>query len=89
MIDIRIFSNIIDSKMNLGLQLDTLVLEEFEKKTKHINFIFSSGIDFIYEFFDFNKNIENKNLNKILKFIGKNKTFNNLLVKYADKGIGI
>ena len=38
--DIRIFSNIIDSKMNLGLQLDTLVLEEFEKKNKTYQFYF-------------------------------------------------
>ena len=38
-------------KNTLGLQLDSIVLDEFEKKTKHINFIFSNGIDFIYEFF--------------------------------------
>ena len=87
--DIKAFSNIIENRINLGLQLDTSILEEFEKKTKHINFIFSSGIDFIYEFFNFNKDIENKNLNRVLKFIGKNKTFTNLLVKYADKGIEI
>ena len=64
-------------------------IKRSKKKTKHINFIFSSGIDFLYEFFNFNKNIENKNLNTVLRFIGKNKTFTNLLVKYADKGIEI
>tara|TARA_A100000164_G_scaffold370748_1_gene397349 strand:+ start:525 stop:1622 length:1098 start_codon:yes stop_codon:yes gene_type:complete len=87
--DIKIFSNIIKDKMDLGLQLDSIVLDEFEKKTKHINFIFSNGIDFIYEFFNFDKKIENENLNKLLKFFGNKKILNDYLIKYADKGIKI
>ena len=58
-----------------------------KSKPRHKNFIFSNGIDFIYEFFNIEKKIKNKNLTKILKDIGKNKDFNNFLIKFADKGI--
>jgi 2-octaprenyl-6-methoxyphenol hydroxylase len=85
--DINILSEIIQSKINLGIQLDASVLEEFEKKTKHINFIFASGIDFIYEFFSFNKKIKDQSLNKILQFIGKNKFITNTFIKIADEGV--
>ena len=85
--DIKILSEIIQNKIELGLQIDTSILIDFEKQTKHKNFIFSNGIDFIYEFFNIEKKIKHKNLTKILKDIGKNRDFNNLLVKLADKGI--
>ena len=87
--DIRDFSKIVQKKIDLGLQLDSLVLEEFQNKTKNKNLIFSSGIDFIYEIFNFNKKIKEKNLNKILKFFGTNKNFMNSIIKIADKGINI
>ena len=87
--DIRVLSEIIQNKIDLGIQLDPLILEEFEKKTKHKNFIFSNGIDFIYEFFNFDKKKENKNLSKILKFIGKNRNLNDLFIKFADSGLNI
>ena len=69
------------------MELDQSVCEEFEKKNKHTNLIFSSGIDFIYEFFNLNRKIKNQNLNKILRFIGNNKVLNNVFTKYADKGL--
>ncbi len=87
--DIKILSKIIQNKINLGIQLNSHILEEFEKKTKHSNFIFSSGIDFIYEFFNFDKNNQDKNLIKIMQYFGKNKTFNNIFVKIADSGLNI
>jgi 2-octaprenyl-6-methoxyphenol hydroxylase len=87
--DIENLSKIIQDKINLGLQLDSLVLEEFQKKTKNKNFIFSSGIDFIYEFFNFNKKIKGKNINQILKYFGSNKSFINSIIKFADKGLNI
>jgi len=85
--NIKILSEIIQSKIELGLQLDTSILSDFEKQTRDKNLIFSNGIDFIYEFFNIEKKIKNKNLTKILKNIGKNKDFNNLLIKFADRGI--
>ena len=85
--DIKILSEIIESKTELGLHIDALILRDFEKLTRNKNFIFSSGIDFIYEFFNIEKKIKNKNITKILKTIGKNKNFTNLLIKFADRGI--
>ena len=85
--DIKILSEIIQTKIELGLHIDASILIDFEKQTRGKNFIFSNGIDFIYEFFNFGKKIKKKNLNKILKTIGKNNNFNNLLIKFADKGI--
>ena len=87
--DIKDLSEIIQHKIDLGLQLDTLILEEFQKKTKNRNFIFSTGIDFVYEFFDFDKKNKGKNLNKILKYLGTNKSFINSIIKFADKGLNI
>jgi len=87
--DIKIISNIIQNRIDLGIQLDSTILEEFEKKTKHINFIFSSAIDSIFEFFNFDKKVKNKNLNKILKLFGKNKILNSMFIKYADRGLNI
>ena len=87
--DIKILSEIIQNKIDLGMQLDSLVLKEFETKTRHFNFIFSNSIDFIYEFFNFDKNIDNTSLDKILKFLGKNKSLKKTLIKFADNGFSI
>jgi 2-octaprenyl-6-methoxyphenol hydroxylase len=87
--DIKIFSNIIQNKIDLGIQLDALVFHEFEKKTKHNNFIFSSGIDLIYEMFNFEKKIKTKDFSQILKFLGKNKKLNNTIIKFADNGLSL
>ena len=87
--DIKILSEIIQNKIDLGMQLDSSIFDEFEKKTKHINFIFSNGIDFIYEFFNFDKKTEDKNVSKIIKFFGKNKNLTNTFIKFADNGLDI
>ena len=87
--DIKYLSEIIQNKIDLGLHLDSIIFEEFEKKTKNKNFIFSSGIDFIYEFFSFSKHPKRKNLNIILKFFGEKKNFMNFIIKSADKGLNI
>jgi len=87
--DIKILSNIINNRINLGLQIDFSIYEEFEKLTKHHNYIFSTGIDLIHEFFKFNGKFSNNYQNKILKYIGKNKTINNIISSYADHGFRI
>jgi len=85
--DIKILSEIIQNKIDLGMQLDSSILENFEKETKNKNFLFSNSIDFIYEVFNFDKKIRNKSFNKILKIIGKNKSLKNYLIKFADRGL--
>ena len=87
--DIKILSKVIQDKINLGLQLDSFILKEFEKKTKHKNFIFSNGIDLIHEFFNFDKKTKDKKLNKILKYFGTKKILTNTIIKFADKGLNI
>jgi len=87
--DIKILSEVIQNKIDLGLNLDSFIFKDFENKTKHKNLIFSNGVDFIYEFFNFEKKNDNQNLNRILSFIGKNKTINNTIIKFADKGLNI
>ena len=85
--DIKVLSEIIQSKIDLGIQIDSTVLSDFEKETKNRNFIFSNSIDFIYEVFNFDKGTKNKNLNNILKIIGRNTSLSNYLIKVADKGL--
>ena len=49
--DIKQLSELIDKKLDLGLDLNNSILDEFQKKTKSSNFVFSAGIDLIYEIF--------------------------------------
>ena len=87
--DINILSKIIQDRIDLGLQIDHSIYEVFEKKTKHFNFIFSSGNDFIYEFFKFDNKYKNNYLNQLVKFLGENKLFNKIASKYANQGLSI
>ena len=85
--DIKVLSEIIQNKIDLGIQLDSSILNEFEKETKNKNFLFSNSVDFIHETFNFDKKIRNKNFNKILKIIGKNKKLSGYFIKLADRGL--
>ena len=85
--DIKVLSMIIQKKIDLGMHLDTSILSDFEKVTKSKNFIFSNSIDLIHEIFNFDKEIKNKNFNKILKTIGKSKNLTNFFIKFADRGL--
>ena len=86
-IDIKLFSALIDSKLDFGLPLDSSILKEFENNTKHLNYIFSSGINFIHEFFRIDNNFENKLSTKFIKKLGKNNYFNKITTRFADQGI--
>ena len=85
--DIRVLSKIIQNKIDLGLQLDSIVLDEFQKKNRHINSIFLNGVDIVYEVFSLDKNTNNNNFLKALKEFGKNKFFTDTFIKIADKGL--
>ena len=85
--DIKVISVIIQNKIELGMQLDSSILTEFEDETKNKNFLFSNSIDFIYEAFNIDKKIKNENFTKILKIIGRNKNLSDYFIKLADRGI--
>ena len=85
--DIKILIDIIKNKIDLGLPLDSSVNDEFESRSKHNNFIFSTGIDLVHEFFNFERKTKNDILSKSVQYIGKNSSLNNIFVKIADKGI--
>jgi len=84
--DIKILANIIKKKDDLGLLLDSSINDEFENITKHKNFIFSNGIDLIYEFFNMERKINNKVLSKSAQFFGNNQNINKVLKKFANTG---
>ena len=58
-----------------------------EKNTRNKNYLFSNGIDFIYEFFNFENKINDNTLSKSVKFLGRNKTINKIFKNIADNGI--
>ena len=66
---------------------DRSICNDFEKKTKHKNFLFSSGIDFVYEFFNLESKINNDILSRLIQVIGKNKTLNKSFEKIANSGL--
>ncbi len=86
--DIKKIHELIKFKKDHGLDLDNSICTDFEKKTKSSNYLFSNGIDFIYEFFNF-ENKYNIDFSKSVKFLGKNKIVNSFFTKFADNGITI
>ena len=84
--DIKILNEIIQNKFDLGLPLDSTLNKEFENNQKHKNYIFSSGIDFIHHFFNFERKAKNDLLSKSIKYLNKNSSINKIFTRMADKG---
>ena len=74
--DIKSLIKIIEYKISLGLNLDSSICEEFENKNKHTNYIFSKGIDFVYEFFNIENNINNGLSARFIELLANNKIAN-------------
>ena len=87
--DIKDLYELIKFRLDHGLELDSSICLDFENKTKHKNFLFSSGIDLVYEFFNFERKINNPILSKSLKIIGKNNFLNKTFEKIANNGLNI
>ena len=87
--DIKLLSKLIDERINIGLDLDGSLCREFQKKAQDKNYIFSSGIDWIYELFNFESKINTKLISKTINVIGKNKIINSFFKNFADSGIRI
>ena len=85
--DIKILSELIDKKIDLGLSLDQSILKEFENKTKHYNYLYANSINFIHEFFKFDNRFDNRISNHVFKLFSKNKLINKYVEDFANKGI--
>ena len=85
--DIKILLDLIKYREDLGLKIDQSIYQDFEKKTKHLNFLFSSGNDIIYEIFNHNNNYLKIYSEKLFKYINKNQRLKNLAIKYANTGL--
>jgi 2-octaprenyl-6-methoxyphenol hydroxylase len=87
--DINLLSDLIDEKVDLGLDIDNSICHEFQKNSRDKNYIFSTGIDLIYELFNFESKINSKLISKSINTIGKNKIINSLFKNLADIGLRI
>ena len=87
--DLEVLLNEIQNKIDLGLPMDASLFNEFQKKTKHYNLIYSNGINFIQDFFKYNNKFQNEYSEKIINLLGKNKFINNFFIKVANKGLVI
>ena len=87
--DIKLLSELIDNKLNLGMQIDGSVCYEFQKNSRDRNYIFATGIDWIYEIFNFESKTKSKFISKTINFIGQKKLINSFFKKFADNGIRI
>ena len=85
--DIKTLLASIKYKIDLGMPLDVSVNKEFEKETKSKNYIFSKGIDLVYEFFNLESKLDNDILSKSIKYLGKNSSLNTIFKKIADRGL--
>ena len=87
--DIKLLSELINEKINLGLDIDSSICHQFEKNSQNKNYLFSTGIDWIYELFNFESKINSNLLSKSINLIGKNKIINSAFKKFADNGLRI
>ena len=85
--DIRKLDEIIDSKTNLGLNINKSIYKEFQHEAKSQNSAFSLGVDLIYEFFRFNRNFIPKNISeKLFSYVNKNEKLKKFGIKLANHG---
>ncbi len=87
--DIKLLSKLIDERINFGLDIDASVCREFQKKAQDKNYVFSTGIDWIYELFNFESKINSNLISKSVNIIGKNELINSYFKKFADYGLRI
>ncbi len=85
--DIKILIDIIKEKIDLGLNLDSSINIQFEKKIRHKNYIFSNNIDLIHEFFNLERKLNSSFLSKSIKVLDKYPSLKKMFTEIADKGI--
>tara|TARA_Y100000591_G_scaffold327012_1_gene350691 strand:+ start:34 stop:1107 length:1074 start_codon:yes stop_codon:yes gene_type:complete len=85
--DIKELTKLINERIKNGLDINYSICHDFEKNVKHKNYIFSNGIDFIYEVFNIENKLNNNIFSRSIRFVGKNKFTNNIFTKFADNGM--
>ena len=85
--DISELVKLIKLKIDHGMEIDRSICTDFEKNTKHKNYLFSNGIDLIYELFHLDNKMRNNFISKTVKLFGQNKTVNGIFKKFADSGL--
>ena len=84
---IKVLLKIIYQKTKLGLSLDKSVCIEFQNNVKSKNFVFSEGINFIYEYFNFENKIGEDLIDSTARLFGQNKILNKYFKNIADMGL--
>tara|TARA_Y100000591_G_scaffold116014_1_gene99181 strand:- start:2324 stop:3403 length:1080 start_codon:yes stop_codon:yes gene_type:complete len=87
--DIKVLSKIIDNKIGLGLPIDSSIADEFQRVTKHFNFLYGKAIDGIYEFFMFDNKIKNSFSKPIFKILNSSPFFKKYSNLFSDRGFNI
>ena len=77
--DIKSLSSILDENIKLGINSGELIVQKFQEKNKHFNYIYGLGIDALNSFFKLDNILENNLSDPIFKILKNNK----LLNKYA------
>ena len=85
--DIKILLGIIKNRLDLGLPLNSSVNSDFQKNSKHKNFIFSNGVDLIHELFDIERKMNIGLLSNSVKIISNFPFINKMFTKIADRGV--
>jgi 2-octaprenyl-6-methoxyphenol hydroxylase len=85
--DIKILLEIIINRSDTGLSLDSSVNLEFQRRQKHKNFIFSTSVDFIHEFFNIETKLKTSIISKSVKLISNYPIINRIFTKIADRGV--
>tara|TARA_Y100000590_G_scaffold382595_1_gene452653 strand:- start:3158 stop:4318 length:1161 start_codon:yes stop_codon:yes gene_type:complete len=88
--DLRCLKNILEEKINLGLDIgNSDILSEFSNKIKSSNFAFSVSIDLLKNSFSIKNKYFKEARNNILKTLNKNDFAKNIFYEIADKGLKI
>ena len=85
--DLKLFSNIIDNKLSYGLEIDQSALLEFRDKTKHLNYIFGAGINFINDFFKLDNRLDGVLSDHFFTLFDKNDFLKRSSITVANKGL--
>ena len=85
--DIKELLKIINHKIKLGLPIDQSVCVKFQNNMKSKNFVFSEGINFIYEYFNSENKIGEDLIDSTARLIGRNKILNKYFKNIADFGL--